>query len=84
MLADEPFDGLDPRSRTALLELLQEAAAGGAAVVVSTHRREVGEVADRCLGLYDGELAYDGPPSDSVLAGILPDSEGPKPEAPRV
>ena len=33
LLADEPFDGLDPPSRTALLELLREAAAGGAAVV---------------------------------------------------
>jgi ABC-2 type transport system ATP-binding protein len=73
LLADEPFDGLDPRSRAALLELLREAAAGGAAVVVSTHRREVGEFADRCIALYDGELTYDGPPTDAVLAGYVPD-----------
>ena len=77
LLADEPFDGLDPASRTALAQLLREAAVGGAAVLVSTHRREVGEFADRCIALYDGELAYDGPPSASLLAGILPDSEGP-------
>ena len=89
LLADEPFDGLDPPSRTALLELLREAAAGGAAVVVSTHRRDVGEFADRCLALYDGELAYDGPPNDSLLAGIVPAYEGPatdseEPDAGRV
>ena len=76
LLADEPFVGLDPPSRTALAQLLQEAAVGGAAVLVSTHRREVGEFADRCLALHAGELAYDGPPSASLLAGILPDSEG--------
>jgi ABC-2 type transport system ATP-binding protein len=76
LLADEPFDGLDPQSRTALVELLQEAAEGGAAVVVSTHRREVGELADRCIALYDGELAYDGPPTDAVLTGFVPDDAG--------
>jgi len=77
LLADEPFDGLDPSSRTALVELLQEAAGGGAAVMVSTHRSEVGELADRCLALYDGELAYDGPPNEAVLAGFVPDAEEP-------
>ena len=36
LLAEEPFDGLDPPSREALDGLLAEAAAGGAAVVVAT------------------------------------------------
>jgi ABC-2 type transport system ATP-binding protein len=76
LLADEPFDGLDPPSRAALVALLQEACGAGAAIVVSTHRREVGEVADRCVALYDGELAYDGPPDGSVLTGFMPAEDG--------
>lgn len=62
LLADEPFDGLDPPSRAVLFELLSEARGRGAATIVSTHRRDVIEAADRCIALRDGELAYDGPP----------------------
>ena len=50
LLADEPFDGLDPPSRDVLFELLAEARAGGAAVVVSTHRPDVIAAASRCVG----------------------------------
>ncbi len=62
LMADEPFDGLDPTSRAALAELLGEAAGAGAAVIVSTHRSEVVERASRCVGLRDGLLVYDGRP----------------------
>jgi len=68
LLADEPFDGLDPPSRQALSDLLDEAADGGAAVVVSTHRSEVVERAGRCVALHDGSVVYDGPP-DSAPGG---------------
>jgi ABC-2 type transport system ATP-binding protein len=67
LLADEPFDGLDPPSRTALVALLKEVTADGGSVIVSTHRTEILDFADRCLVLYDGELTYDGPPDPSVL-----------------
>ncbi len=66
MLADEPFDGLDPASRTALFEFFEEARADGATIVASTHQREVCERSDRCLALDDGELAYNGPADDYV------------------
>ena len=65
LLADEPFDGLDPPGRAALFELLGESRADGAAIVVSTHRPDVIAAASRCLALRDGRLAYDGTP-DSV------------------
>ena len=61
LLADEPFDGLDPPSRQALDELVAEAASDGAAVILATHRIEVVERADRCLAIEDGQLVYDGP-----------------------
>ncbi|HEV7483283.1 MAG TPA: ABC transporter ATP-binding protein [Solirubrobacterales bacterium] len=68
LLADEPFDGLDPPSRDVLFELLAEARAAGAAVVVSTHRPDVIAAASRCVGIRDGRLAYDGPPEAEALA----------------
>ena len=68
LLADEPFDGLDPPSRDVLFELLAEARKAGAAVVVSTHRPDVIAAASRCVGIRDGRLAYDGPPEAEALA----------------
>ena len=81
LLADEPFDGLDPPSRAVLFELLAEARAGGAATIVSTHRRDVIEAADRCLALRDGELVYDGPPADERVRDFFAaPEETPEPE----
>jgi ABC-2 type transport system ATP-binding protein len=68
LIADEPFDGLDPASRTALFDLLRDARDEGAAVIVSTHRTDVINFADRCLTLEDGTLTYDGPPDQTVMA----------------
>ena len=62
------FDGLDPPSRDVLFELLAEARAAGAAVIVSTHRPDVIAAASRCVGIRDGQLAYDGAPDAEALA----------------
>jgi ABC-type multidrug transport system ATPase subunit len=72
LLADEPFDGLDPASRDVLVEMLRTTAASGAAVIVSTHRTEVADFSSRCIALHDGQLIYDGPPDRAVIAGNLP------------
>ena len=69
LVADEPFDGLDPPSREALDELVAEAAGAGAAVILATHRLEVVQMADRCLAIEDGRLVYDGPASDWSITG---------------
>ena len=71
LLADEPFDGLDPPSREALDALVAEAAAGGAAVVLATHRLEVVEQADGCLAIDAGRLVYDGPADSAEVARLL-------------
>ena len=70
LLADEPFDGLDPGSREAFGALIDDAVAGGAAVVVSTHRADVLERAHRCIALYDGAVAYDGPPGGADIGEL--------------
>ena len=67
LLADEPLDGLDPPSREVFFELLAEARAAGAAVVVSTHRPDVIAAASRCIGIREGRLVYDGPPEPAAI-----------------
>jgi len=71
LLADEPFDGLDPPSREALDSLVAEAATGGAAIVLATHRLEVVEQADGCLAIDDGRLVYDGPADAAEVTRLL-------------
>jgi len=69
LLADEPFDGLDPPSRAVLLELLAAARAEtGAAVILSTHRPDVLAAANRCVGIRNGKLAYDGAANEAAVS----------------
>lgn len=60
LIIDEPFVGLDQPGKRALTALIVDAHSQGATVVVATHALEFTEVAKRCIGLRDGELAYDG------------------------
>jgi ABC-2 type transport system ATP-binding protein len=72
LLIDEPFVGLDPPGRTALVELLDDANRSGATVVVATHQMDFVTRADRCVALRDGAVIFDGPPGDvdvTTLAG---------------
>ncbi len=41
LLLDEPFDGVDPLGVEATMDVIGEARSGGAAVIVSTHLREL-------------------------------------------
>ncbi|MBV9832159.1 MAG: ABC transporter ATP-binding protein, partial [Marmoricola sp.] len=41
LLLDEPFDGVDPLGVEATLEVIADARARGAAVLVSTHLRDL-------------------------------------------
>jgi ABC-type multidrug transport system ATPase subunit len=61
LLVDEPFVGLDPSGQETMVEMLGEVAGGGAAVVVATHQLDFLRRCDRCVGLRDGTLVYDGP-----------------------
>ncbi len=61
LTVDEPFVGLDPSGQAALTELLRDAAGSGACVIVATHQLEFLEHASRCVGLRDGEIAFEGP-----------------------
>ena len=73
LLVDEPFVGLDPQGRDAMVSLLREAHESGAAVIVATHQLDFVQRAERCLALRDGELVFDGPANgadvDSLVLG---------------
>jgi putative ABC transport system ATP-binding protein len=58
LLADEPTANLDTATGAAILDLFQELAKGeGRGVLVVTHDPKVRRIADRVVGIRDGQLA---------------------------
>jgi ABC-2 type transport system ATP-binding protein len=61
LLLDEPFNGLDPRQRLAMMALLRSLAAAGRSILFSSHiLEEVERLAERVLVIHAGRLAASG------------------------
>jgi ABC-2 type transport system ATP-binding protein len=61
LLLDEPFNGMDPRQRLHMMELLRSMAAAGRTILFSSHiLEEVERLADNVLVVYAGRLAASG------------------------
>jgi ABC-type multidrug transport system ATPase subunit len=73
LLVDEPFVGLDTPGQETLVEVLGDLVEEGAAVVCSTHQLDLVPRATRCVGLRDGELAFDGPASTAKIRELVGD-----------
>jgi ABC-type multidrug transport system ATPase subunit len=71
LLVDEPFVGLDATGKTALLELLDDAAGDGATLIVATHELGYVERVARLVALRDGEVVYDGAPAAADVAELV-------------
>ncbi len=71
LLIDEPFVGLDTPGQETLVEVLTDVTAQGASVLVSTHQLDLVDTATRCVGLRDGELAYDGPATVEQIRALV-------------
>jgi ABC-type multidrug transport system ATPase subunit len=71
LLVDEPFVGLDAPGKVSLLELLDEANADGAAIVVATHDPQFVERVTRCIALRDGEVIHDGKATASDVLRLV-------------
>jgi ABC-type multidrug transport system ATPase subunit len=71
LAVDEPFVGLDAAGRQAFVELIDDASAAGATVIVATHQLDYVARADRGIALRDGALVYDGQPGQMDLVGLL-------------
>lgn len=70
LVLDEPFEGLDPYSRSQMIDLLDVLAEGGATIVLTTHDIDtVPEFADYCYVLKQGgEIALEGSPAEIFSA----------------
>ncbi len=75
LLADEPTSSLDPKTSVEIMELLAEVARSrNIPVLINMHDVELAKrFADRIIGMADGRIVFDGPPSaltDDVLKTI--------------
>ncbi len=78
LILDEPADGLDPRARIELRELLKALAAQGKGVLISSHiLTELSEICDTCAIIEQGKLLATGPVQEILArtAGSAPSSE---------
>jgi len=69
---DEPTAGVDPVSRREFWELINELAAGGTTVLITTHYLDEAEYANRILLIHSGRIVAQGTPGElknSVLHG---------------
>ncbi|MFP8955456.1 phosphonate ABC transporter ATP-binding protein [Natrialbaceae archaeon A-CW3] len=66
LLVDEPTSSLDPETSHAVMKLLVEAAEEESIpVLINIHDVKLAETyADRVVGITDGSVVFDGPPSD--------------------
>jgi len=71
MLVDEPFVGLDTPGQETLVEIMSDVVAQGATIICSTHQLDLVPSATRCVGLRDGELAYDGPATAAKIRELV-------------
>jgi len=56
VLADEPTGELDTATESEVLAILRSRASGGAAILIASHSPAVAAVADRVIGLVDGQV----------------------------
>jgi ABC-2 type transport system ATP-binding protein len=74
LILDEPTEGLDPQSRTALWEELERISAEGTTMLLTTHyMEEADRLCTRLAIIDDGKIVVDGRPSD-LKAGIGADT----------
>ncbi|MEU3707942.1 ATP-binding cassette domain-containing protein [Streptomyces anulatus] len=69
LLLDEPTRGLDYRAKTQLIAMVDELAAEGRSVVISTHDVEfAARAAGRVVVLAEGDIVADGPTTEVIVA----------------
>jgi ABC-2 type transport system ATP-binding protein len=64
LFLDEPTSGVDPISRRKFWDLIQEMAAGGVTVLVTTHYMDEAEYCNRLALIFRGQLVALGTPSE--------------------
>ena len=75
LLLDEPITGLDLASQERILDIVDQEAAGGALVVLSTHHLDEARRCSRVV-LLDGQVVADGTPAEVLTAEHLRSAYG--------
>ena len=61
LLLDEPFNGMDPRQRLHMMDILRQLASEGRTIIISSHiLEELNDLADNILVMVSGRLAASG------------------------
>jgi ABC-2 type transport system ATP-binding protein len=61
LLLDEPFNGMDPRQRLQMMDVMRQLAANGKTIVISSHiLEELNDLATNVLVMVSGRLAASG------------------------
>jgi ABC-2 type transport system ATP-binding protein len=85
LILDEPTEGLDPQSRTALWEELERISSGGTTMLLTTHyMEEADRLCSRLAIIDNGQIMVEGAPSelkraigaDTVVIELEADAEG--------
>ncbi|MFT6042098.1 MAG: ABC-2 type transport system ATP-binding protein, partial [Gammaproteobacteria bacterium] len=75
VLMDEPLSGLDPRGIRTARRAIQEIAASGTAVILSSHLLElVQQLADRLLIIDEGKKAFEGTFEEALAGFQIPEN----------
>jgi ABC-type Mn2+/Zn2+ transport system ATPase subunit len=75
LLLDEPFSGMDAPSAARTLELIDELAADGHALLIATHDVDQARAWDRVLCLNHHQVAY-GAPAEVLTRGVVEETYG--------
>lgn len=65
-LLDEPTTAMDSATEARVVQLLREAAAAGATMLVATHKNALLPLFDRIIVLQGGRIAFDGPRDEAI------------------
>ncbi|ELZ04328.1 energy-coupling factor ABC transporter ATP-binding protein [Natrialba aegyptia] len=67
LVLDEPFTGLDTPARRSVRSRLESLSDRGTGVLLATHDlREIRDLADRVIGMQDGQIIIDEPPEQAL------------------
>lgn len=70
LLFDEPTAGLDSKSRTQVMKMMEELASEGKTILFSTHRLDEAEFAHREIKVEQGKIIYDSYDGEQIIKNI--------------